>query len=343
MFKVNDEIEKSKILYLLNDVFNLDELSYEKIIHNKVSNWDFHLAIPEGKNMLVWFVYYDNENVCFLLELSKNKEVKNIYKALLSFSDYLCNGDGTILYGKLVNFNVYQFKNIKCVSIEDIYIYRGENVSHKLFSKKLNLFKTIFNNDILQVVLSQQMLLLGLCLMSNNLNELLKKMVSLPYKLKGIQFRTEKKKEILLMIQYQKLVGSACKNQNHITHNQNHITHNQNHITHNQNHITHNQNHTKTFMIVPDIQNDIYNLYNINNNTYYDVALIPDYKTSVMMNNLFRNIKENINLDLLEESDDEEEFENSKMDKFVDLKKRIKMNCVFNYKFKKWCPISIFE
>jgi superfamily II DNA/RNA helicase len=41
---------------------------------------------------------------------------------------------------------------------------------------------------------------------------------------------------------------------------------------------------------------------------YYDVAFIPDYSTSVMMNKLFRNIKENQNLDALEESDDEEEF-----------------------------------
>ena len=41
---------------------------------------------------------------------------------------------------------------------------------------------------------------------------------------------------------------------------------------------------------------------------YFDIAYIPDYKTSVFMNSLFRNIKENINLDYLEESDDEEEL-----------------------------------
>ena len=33
-------------------------------------------------------------------------------------------------------------------------------------------------------------------------------------------------------------------------------------------------------------------------------------KQVLMMNSLFRTIKENNNLDLLEESDDEEEFEN---------------------------------
>ena len=45
------------------------------------------------------------------------------------------------------------------------------------------------------------------------------------------------------------------------------------------------------------------------------------------MNELFRNIKENSNLDLLEESDDEEEFENVNPDKYVYLEilKKIKI------------------
>jgi hypothetical protein len=59
------------------------------------------------------------------------------------------------------------------------------------------------------------------------------------------------------------------------------------------------------------------------------------------MNKLFRNIKENANLDALEESDDEAEFENDKEDKFVFLDKSYKMVCQFNNKFKKWVPISL--
>ena len=59
-----------------------------------------------------------------------------------------------------------------------------------------------------------------------------------------------------------------------------------------------------------------------------------------MLNKLFRNIKENDNLDLLEESDDEEEFENINEDKFVNITKRIKMKCVYNKRFQKWEPIE---
>jgi hypothetical protein len=72
-------------------------------------------------------------------------------------------------------------------------------------------------------------------------------------------------------------------------------------------------------------------------NKYVDVACIPDYKTSVFMNQLFRNIKENSNLDLLEESDDEEEDEND----FVYLDRQYNMRCKYNKQFKKWIPISV--
>ena len=120
-------------------------------------------------------------------------------------------------------------------------------------------------------------------------------------------------------------------------------------------------NKYKVFIVSPDIQNDIYYLVDpdtsINHNNHNDdknnnhvtsisnklIASIPDYKTSVMMNALFRNIKENRSLDALEESDDEDEFENTNIDKFVDLTKKIKMKCIFNYKFKKWTPIECVE
>ena len=59
------------------------------------------------------------------------------------------------------------------------------------------------------------------------------------------------------------------------------------------------------------------------------------------MNRLFRNIKENENLDALEESDDEEEFENEKDDRFVFLDREYNMICNYHYKFKKWVPIKI--
>ena len=59
------------------------------------------------------------------------------------------------------------------------------------------------------------------------------------------------------------------------------------------------------------------------------------------MNSIFRNIKENRNLDAIEESDDEEEFENPNIDKFVDLEKTLLMECVYSKRFKRWEPIKV--
>jgi hypothetical protein len=100
------------------------------------------------------------------------------------------------------------------------------------------------------------------------------------------------------------------------------------------------------FLVKPDIQNDIYYLYSLapdQTEEQHSTAHIPDFNTSVMMNKLFRNIKENQNLDALEESDDEEEFENERADKFVYLERSLKMVCQFNHKFKKWSPIKIAD
>ena len=74
---------------------------------------------------------------------------------------------------------------------------------------------------------------------------------------------------------------------------------------------------------------------------YYDVAYIPNYAKSVFMNGLFRNIRENSNLDYIEESDDEEDFENTREDKYVDLQKELLMECTFHPKFKRWIPVRV--
>jgi hypothetical protein len=72
-------------------------------------------------------------------------------------------------------------------------------------------------------------------------------------------------------------------------------------------------------------------------------ACIPDYKTSMFMNSLFRDIKENVNLDALEESDDEEEFENITEDKFVDLEKELRMRCSYIQRWRSWKPIEVTD
>jgi hypothetical protein len=102
------------------------------------------------------------------------------------------------------------------------------------------------------------------------------------------------------------------------------------------------------FMVRPNIQNDIYDLF-VSSTTerrnsdliFHNFAHIPSYKTSVMMNKMFRNIVENRCLDALEESEDESDFENIEPDKYVSLHKEQLMLCRFNKRFCRWVPIEI--
>jgi hypothetical protein len=111
----------------------------------------------------------------------------------------------------------------------------------------------------------------------------------------------------------------------------------QNPITFYYNHITYNAPKLAEYYVMAEVMSDIYKLYT-DKNIFIGFAHIPNYSVSVYMNSIFRNIKENQNLDILEESEDEEDFENSETNKYVDLTKKVKMKCVFNEKFKKWVP-----
>ena len=91
---------------------------------------------------------------------------------------------------------------------------------------------------------------------------------------------------------------------------------------------------TKVFKIRAGIKSDQY--YQINNNN--ERLLIPSYKISKWMNTLFRRIKENENLDYIQESDDEDDFENNNEDKWLQKDVELDILCYLNNKFMMWVP-----
>ena len=312
---VLSEVEQNALLKGFPNV----ELSYETMVHKKVYNADFYMAIPEGRKYFAWFTTFKTQNVCVLLEISENKQICNMEFANTCFHDQLSYG--TVFYG-----TIFKYKNAKYFCTEDIYYYKGANVSTKPFSDKLDLFKTIYSSELKQKYYFERSTIFGLPVISNLFQTIVGTSELLPYKIKYIQFRNNKDSKICNMVYTKQNTFDRTTQQ-----------------------ISGPRTDLKreiVFKIKPDIQNDIYHLhYYDNNNTdnIFDVAYIPDYKTSVMMNKLFRNIKENANLDALEESDDEDEFEDDRPDKFVFLDKVYNMVCVWNSKFKKWAPIRLAQ
>jgi hypothetical protein len=295
--------EKNNILKRLPDL----KLSYENI-HKKVFS-DLYFLIPKGKKYIVWFTYYQDKKVCIFVETNpgSKKIINNMFIVPQIFEKKLVLG--TIFYGTLFNVN-----NKRFFSIENIHYYKGKNIEHNTEKYKLNIIKQILETELKSCSVTTNGVCMAMPIIESSFEKSIETAKLLSYKIYSIQNRNLNGKNILYNSTLYKYTDS--------------------------------DENTKIFMVKADIKNDVYHLF-YNDYNYklvkYNIAYIPDYKTSVMMNNIFRKIKENINLDALEESDDEEEFENMNDDKFVDLDKCVKMECIFNSKFNKYVPIKLNE
>jgi hypothetical protein len=346
---------------ILSDFPNI-KLSYENIVYNKVYNFDYVVAIPKGTKCFAWFTLFNNKEVCLIMELTNNKQITDIKLFNACFSNDLAHG--TILYGTL-----FYTSNNRFFSIEDIFRYKGNNIERVCWGEKLTKIHYMIKNDIKQISYNNSFVVFGLPLLCKTINELDEKITLLKYNIDTIQFKLFNNMNKFLFMDYYTYNngnngnncnncnngnnGNNVKHNNYIHKNNGNNNNNNNNNVNIKNNLFNNLNEKKihlkseyVFLLRPDIQDDIYYLYTLNNNLEEEkqgTTHIPDYNTSVMMNKIFRIIKENNNLDALEESDDEDEFENENIDKFVKLDSVQKMVCKYNHKFKKWIPIRIAE
>lgn len=325
------QIEKTNILSEFPNI----KLSYENITHKKVYNSDYIEVIPEGKKCFSWFTSINNNNVCLIMELASNKQISNIKITNACFSEDLAYG--TILYG--TSFYHYH-NNFFC--IEDIFSYKGDIIERETWNVKLCKIKQLLNNDIKQISYNNSFTVFGLPLICSNNEDFEKKIKDVSYKIDSIQFKLFNKVNNFLFMKYNSYISDKREKPEYRSTPKPVCVEDKPKLVYEEK--PKQTNRENVFLVKPDIQNDIYYLYCLNDKLKEEqcgIAHIADYNTSVMMNKLFRIIKENNNLDALEESDDEEEFENVNIDKFVHLNKSHKMICVFNHKFKKWTPVKI--
>jgi len=347
--------------------FPITKLSYEKIIHKKVCS-DFILAIPHGPKHIVWFTIFDNKNVCFLIELGeRNSNIKEQIKEVRIIKMPFHN-NGTMLYG---TFFTASGQNL--FTIEDIYYYKGKIIENTPWLNKFGLINDFLHNNLKQNknhgFFGKPFLNFGTPLTHNNYEELMKLIENNNnlYRIHNIAFRLKDKSGSLVLPYKIQTESTSIKEEKVKEEKVVDTKFNQNNILDilygkKPNIVDKTPVITKTpvinkptvqkvkeqvLLVKPDIQNDIYHLYSFNEldktySNYVGIAAVPDYSTSVLLNKEFRNIKENNNLDALEESDDEDEFENNKEDRFVYLEKECMFSCVFNHKFKKWIPKSTF-
>ena len=315
------------------------ELSYENILHKKVCG-DVFMLIPKGKKAILWITYWKGQNICILLPFnySGHISINEVELYQLCFSN-------EIAYGTLIYGTVFSVNNMKHFTFENIIYYKGNNTENYTFNQQMNVFSNIFKNkEITQTVYTKKFIIVGMPVMCNNYEEALKIKSTLPYSVYALNIYSLNTYIGILVIKNELGKQEVYKNE---LGKQEVVKPDVYKREVYKNEVVKKEFGKREvfFKVKATVDADIYNLYCANNftntETLYGVAMIQSYKTSVMMNSLFRNIKENSNLDLLEESDSEEEFENIDDCKFVDINKTLIMKCIYMPKFRKWQPVSV--
>ena len=325
---MTSSLSSTQIHHLLQR-FPKIELSYETIPHKKVSkNYNVCIGIPCGTKCYAWFSFFGEQDVCFLMEINKERKINRVtYSPVESTIRKLCLG--TIFYGTLVDQQFIVDDAFYCNGIFIQGLYYGEKLG--FIEKAIQLCQTSK-----QLFLRFHFPLMWGISQTTDYECTYEIPFTEHYPIHHIQYRcltdiapylnmypvkkgfSIQEKQPIIDI-YTPYRADFSKTQ---------------------------YKHITIFKVMADLQFDVYHLYCYGKNkscVYYNIAYIPNYKTSVFMNKIFRKIKENDNLDAIEESDDEADFENIDYDKYVDLKKYVFMECKFHPKFKKWIPIRIVQ
>ena len=286
-------------------------------ISNLITNANYYILKPKGRIAYLWFTYYKKELLCLLLFINN----KNLHDESNEFYNFNINYDNTLCYNNVLLVGTYFYKYINKSTKTNVmyhYFILDNAMNYNIFNNVLNTYSSndfIFRLNICKNVLryienGSFNIYLGIIL--DNYDAIFKLIYKLDYEIYCISCYNSNK-----------YLGNFIITNKLLNNNE--------------------KNYGCNFKVSACINQDLYNLFILENNreTFYAHALIDTYKTSVFMNSLFRKIKENKNLDLLEESDCEEEFENTSLEKYVDLNKSYIIECMYNKKFKKWIPINL--
>lgn len=348
------------------------KLSYEINIHNKETTVNVdncnnigYFIIPKGRRYVAWFTTYKCDRVCIFIEVIR--PIKNVLQHNVpvehnnSFGEMyvfpVCF-DATLSLGTIMSGTMFNTSNssLRYFTVQNMYAYKG-NVFHDKYASINDYMKMVTrifeSREIVQTGFTSNGVVFGLPIRCSTMSEaeMIALSGKLPYTVYSIHKRyqeTNRIEQYVLANNTSTMMPPLVNNTPIQNTNTNKPSIQETTIHPPRSKYTQHETSYGCFLVRPDIQFDIYDLYVCDNTSNpalkkHNVAHIPSYKTSVFMNTIFRNIKENTNLDFLEESDDEDEFENTNIDKYVDMSKEICMICVFNDKFRRWIPIEVAQ
>jgi len=348
------------------------KISYEINTYKKVSADVFYI-IPRGKKCIVWLTMYKGspEVLFFDLDPRDHTKIKFISiralhpSQMFHISDF--EGRGTVLYGTLFvssQQQVFAVENIHVyenVSVDNLTVLEKDGLLYKVFSKVANATDQKVANATDQKqkasapfrnsATPETQVLFGVAVKYGTYAEALKASNTpsiIPYSVYAIQGRfrnqTDNKyyQNCQSQSQSQNQTQSQSQNQNQVQAKGQVPSKQPLAQSQTQNYT---QPSTKIFMVQPEARVDMYTLRcPVTNEVESEPAHVGDYKTSALLNSIFRNVKENASLDTAEESDDEDAFQNSQelqLAGYITCSRERAMVCSYNYKFKRWVPLHL--
>jgi hypothetical protein len=350
----------------LHERFPQIDLSYETDAHKKVltNQYDLCLSIPTGKKSFAWFTYRrggspqgsnersggsppgSNErsgepvNTCYISDtkMTKFTEVQiEPYEVKLAFD--------TVLYGTICELNSKKF-----FVMEDMFYYCGLPVRQMPYGDKLTYFHQMLSRYLNQLPHCELIFTMPYFRKIADSNDILTNPVfydeivgAAAYLAHHVQFRSSTKILPYLNHNYKK-TATKTLDENNSNLSKDFVM---KFPLKNIDYGACSQKREAVFQVMADLESDIYHLYCYDGKNredpyvYFDIAYVGTRKESVFMNTMFRNIRENSNIDLGEESEDEDMFQNVGMDKYVDMNKKLKILCIYNDKWRKWVPKNV--
>ena len=314
--------------------------SYETVVHKKVSeDYDIEVAIPFGKRAFIWFTFMGKDNICCIITVGKNNQLQdNIHFVPWNFSQEFAYG--TLLSGYVTDIEETDDcdSTKKVFIVDDLFCYKGYEFGNPfpcVFQKKIP-YLSSFHKECIPLFKDPCFRVYSIVMWNRSNGEMPNQWKEqIGYNTKYVQYKSSHK----VIPHLNLLKKSLIEDDEYVPEKKNNVWNSIIHVPFLQLDIKSKLYQGKVLFVVrADVLYDVYYLY-AKNDEIFQYAFIPDLSTSVMMNKLFRKIPENINLDLVEESEDEDTFENISENKYTCTEKRILMECKFNFKFKKWIPI----
>lgn len=307
-------------------------ISYGKKLHKKsdVPIQAIHVIVPKGMKMYAWFTSYRGKPVCALIETdrrgvpSKIKIRPAIFEPDLSY--------GTILYGTMVRSTAGKHHYLVC---DNIFQYKGVDMAHTSYTKKIATIQKLLFEDVSSKVYSHNFMSFATpCMFSGFADAMytMKNSSLMAYSPYCIQVWKTNNSQPFGMVHATSAVDFDMQDTgvggttgrlgvNPIL---------------SKLAVNRAESITRANLLVTcEAEQDTYSYHDVRTNTRKHLC-VPTFKDSVALNAIFRNYKENVNLDTLEESDEEDEFEDISDTKYSNVGMEKNVTCEYNKNLSGW-------